>query len=362
MPGTNLTREEAQTRAALIDVDSYTVELDLTTSETTFASTTTIRFTSRETGASTFADLVDATVHEITLNGRSIDPASAYSDSRIQLDDLQPDNELVVKADCTYSHSGEGLHRFVDPVDDRVYTYSQFEVPDARRVYTTFEQPDLKSVFDFVVTAPENWVVVSNAPTPDPVADGAGKATWTFPTTKRMSTYITAIIAGEYHGVFDTYQGKFNEIPLGHYCRQSLVPYLDREELVKITSQSFDYFESAFDMAYPFEKYDQLYVPEYNMGAMENAGAVTLRDEYLPRSRQDRSFYEFRCSVILHEMAHMWFGDLVTMKWWDDLWLNESFAEWACYQAEAENTEFTDAWTGFANARKQTGYRADQLP
>ena len=363
MPGTNLTREEAQTRAALLDVESYAVELDLTTSETTFASTTTIRFTSREEGASTFADLVDATVHEITLNGRSIDPATAYVDSRIQLDDLAASNELVVKADCTYSHSGEGLHRFVDPVDNRVYTYSQFEVPDARRVFTTFEQPDLKSVFTFTVTAPENWVVVSNAPTPEPVpADGEGKAVWSFPTTKRMSTYITAIIAGEYHGVFDTYKGKFNEIPLGHYCRQSLVPYLDREELVKITSQSFEYFEDAFDMAYPFEKYDQLYVPEYNMGAMENAGAVTLRDEYLPRSRQPRSFYEYRCSVILHEMAHMWFGDLVTMKWWDDLWLNESFAEWACYQAEAENTEFTEAWTGFANARKQTGYRADQLP
>ena len=177
-----------------------------------------------------------------------------------------------------------------------------------------------------------------------------------------MSTYITAVVAGEYHGVFDTYQGQFGEIPLGLYCRQSLVEHLDREELVKITSQSFAFFEEKFAMAYPFEKYDQLFVPEYNMGAMENAGCVTLRDEYLPRSRQPRSFYEFRCSVITHEMAHMWFGDLVTMKWWDDLWLNESFAEWACYWCEAEATEFTDAWTGFANARKQTGYRADQLP
>lgn len=362
MPGTNLTRDEAATRAALLDVSSYAIDLDLTTGETTFASTTTLEFTCREPGSGTFADLVDATVHEITLNGRSLDPATAYADSRIRLDDLQESNTLVVRADCTYSNTGEGLHRFVDPADDRVYLYSQFEVPDARRVFTTFEQPDLKSVFTFTVTAPESWKVVSNAPTPEPVAQGDGTAVWSFPATERMSTYITAIVAGEYHEVLDVYEGKFGKIPLGHYCRQSLVEYMDTDVLVELTKQSFEFFEEKFDFPYPFHKYDQLYVPEYNMGAMENAGCVTLRDEYLPRSRQSRSFFEFRASVITHEMAHMWFGDLVTMKWWDDLWLNESFAEWACYWCEAEATEYTDAWTGFANARKQTGYRADQLP
>ncbi|WP_457110151.1 aminopeptidase N [Marmoricola sp. URHA0025 HA25] len=362
MPGTNLTREEAQTRAGLLDVASYTIELDLTTGEKTFASTTTLAFHCTQPGASTFADLVGATVHEITLNGVSLDPGQVYADSRIQLDGLAEDNVLVVRADCTYSHSGEGLHRFVDPADDRVYLYTQFEVPDARRVYTTFEQPDLKSVFTFRVTAPEQWKVVSNAPTPSPEPVGEGKAVWSFPPTKKMSTYVTALVAGEYHEVQDVYEGKNGQIPLGHYCRQSLVEFLDRDEVVKLTKQGFEFFEEAFDYPYPFEKYDQLYVPEYNMGAMENAGCITLRDEYLPRSRQPRSFYEFRCSVILHEMAHMWFGDLVTMKWWDDLWLNESFAEWACYHAEAEATEFIEAWTGFTNARKQTGYRQDQMP
>jgi aminopeptidase N len=364
MPGTNLTRDEARTRAQLLSVDSYTVELDLTTSDKTFESTTTIAFGCRKPGASTFADLVEANIREITLNGERLDPFEVYTDSRIRLDGLQESNELVVRAELPYSHSGEGLHRFVDPADDRVYTYSQFEVPDARRVFTTFEQPDLKGVFTFHVTAFDHWTVVSNAPTPEPEPLTAGKARWRFPTTKRMSTYITAIVAGEYHAAFDTYRGKFNEIPLGHYCRQSLVEYLERDldDLVTLTKQSFAFFEEQFDSPYPFEKYDQLYVPEYNMGAMENAGCVTLRDEYLPRSRQPRSFYEFRCSVISHEMAHMWFGDLVTMRWWDDLWLNESFAEWACYWCEAEATEFTDAWTGFANARKQTGYRQDQLP
>lgn len=368
MPGTNLTRDEATARAALIDVTSYTVDLDLTQAEQdgveTFGSTTTIAFTCREPGAQTFADLVDATVHEVTLNGVALDPAEVYADSRITLSGLQADNTLVVRADCTYSHTGEGLHHFVDPADGRVYLYSQFEVPDARRVFTTFEQPDLKAPFTFTVTAPAHWKVVSNAPTPEPTPSTTDTAVWSFPATKPMSTYITAIVAGDYYEVHDVYEGKFGTIPLGHYCRQSLKEFLDRDrdEIVLLTKQGFEFFEEAFDSPYPFEKYDQLYVPEYNMGAMENAGCVTLRDEYLPRSRQPRSFYEFRCSVILHEMAHMWFGDLVTMKWWDDLWLNESFAEWACYLAEAEATSYVDAWTGFTNARKQTGYRADALP
>ena len=362
MPGTNLTRDEARTRARLLDVDSYTVELDLTTGETHFGSTTTLRFRCSEPGASTFADLVGAEAPEIRLNGRVLDAATAYVDSRIELSGLEADNELVVTASLPYSRTGEGLHRFVDPVDDRVYTYAQFEVPDARRVFTTFEQPDLKSRFTFHVTAPESWTVVSNSPTPEPEAAGDGTARWRFAETLPMSTYITAVIAGDYHATHDVYEGRFGTIPLGHYCRQSLVPHLDVDKLVEVTRQGFAYFEDAFDMAYPFGKYDQLYVPEYNMGAMENAGAVTLRDEYLPRGRQDASFYEFRATVILHEMAHMWFGDLVTMTWWDDLWLNESFAEWACHQAAVEATEFDEAWTGFANVRKNWALRQDQLP
>jgi aminopeptidase N len=362
MPGTNLTRDEARARAAILDVDTYAVDLDLTTSETTFASTTVIRFSCSEPGASTFADLVDATVHAITLNGQPLDPGTAYRDNRIRLDDLRTENELRVVADCRYSRTGEGLHRFVDPADDRVYTYTQLEVADARRVYTTFEQPDLKATFTFTVTAPEGWKVVSNAATPQPVPAGDGQATWAFPMTEPMSTYITAIVAGEYHELLDSYAGKHGDIPLGHYCRQSMKDYLDTDELLEITRQGFAFFEEAFDYPYPFGKYDQLYVPEYNMGAMENAGCVTFRDEYLPRSRQVRSFYEQRANTILHEMAHMWFGDLVTMRWWDDLWLNESFAEWASHHAAVQATEYTEAWTGFTNARKNWAYRQDQLP
>ncbi len=362
MPGTNLTRQEAQTRAALLTVDSYTVELDLTRGPTTFGSTTVLRFACGEPGASTFADLVGASIQEITLNGVALDSSEVYADSRIRLEDLAADNELRVVAECPYSRTGEGLHRFVDPADDRVYTYTQFEVPDARRVYTTFEQPDLKAVFDFHVTAPEGWTVISNGETPEPRPLGEGRAVWEFPTTKRMSTYITALVAGEYHAVYDTYSGPHGDIRLGHFCRQSVVPHFDVEELIEITKQGFAFFEEAFDYPYPFGKYDQAYVPEYNMGAMENAGCVTFRDDYLPRSRQTHAFYEQRANTILHEMAHMWFGDLVTMRWWDDLWLNESFAEWAAHHSSAQATKYVDAWTGFTNARKNWAYRQDQLP
>jgi aminopeptidase N len=361
MPGTNLTRSEAAERARILSVDSYEVELDLTASETTFPSTTTIRFSCDEPGASTFADLVGAVVHEISLNGRPVD-VSAYADSRIELSGLAADNVLRVVADCAYSRSGEGLHRFVDPADDRVYLYTQFEVPDARRVFTTFEQPDLKASFIFSVTAPEDWQMVSNAatPTPTPVRDGVAR--WDFAATPRISTYITALIAGEYHVERDTYRGDFGEIPLGLFCRQSLAEHLDSDAILEVTRQGFALFEGAFAMGYPFGKYDQLFVPEYNMGAMENAGAVTFRDEYLFRSRQTVSAYESRANTILHEMAHMWFGDLVTMRWWDDLWLNESFAEWASHHAAATATQYSQAWTGFTNQRKNWAYRQDQLP
>ena len=361
MPGTNLTREEARTRASVISTESYDVELDLTLdSSERFGSVTTIRF-SATPGASTFADLVDAEISSITLNGEPVD-VSAYSDSRIALTGLAEQNELRVEATCRYSHSGEGLHRFVDPADGKVYLYTQFEVPDARRVFTTFEQPDLKATFDFHVTASADWAVVSNTATPEPVAAGDGTATWHFPTTEVMSTYITALVAGHYVSVHDTYSGAFGDIPLGIYCRQSLVEHLDSDDIFTITKQGFGFFESAFQMGYPFGKYDQLFVPEYNMGAMENAGCVTFRDEMIFRSRQTVAAYESRANTILHEMAHMWFGDLVTMKWWDDLWLNESFAEFAASHASANATRFTDAWTTFANQRKNWAYRQDQLP
>ncbi|MBT1585913.1 aminopeptidase N [Curtobacterium flaccumfaciens] len=361
MPGENLTRIEAQERAAVVAVQTYDVELDLTRGADSFGSTTRVRFTATA-GASTFIDAITKTVHSITLNGTALDVAAVNDGVRIQLDDLQEQNELVVVSDALYTNTGEGLHRFVDPVDDEVYLYSQFEVPDSRRMFAVFEQPDLKAEFSFTVTAPSRWQVVSNSPTPEPHVDG-DVATWAFPPTERISSYITALVAGPYEVVRDELTSRDGRtIPLGVFARKSLASYLDPEYVFDITKKGFAYFEEKFDVAYPFDKYDQLFVPEFNAGAMENAGAVTFTETYVFRSKVTDAIKERRVVTILHELAHMWFGDLVTMKWWNDLWLNESFAEWASTIATAEATEWTEAWTTFQAMEKSWAYRQDQLP
>ena len=358
----NVTRAEAAERATRISVDGYDVALDLTTGPDRFSSITTVAFRCSEPGTSTWIDLVAPEVTAINLNGIALDPADVFDGSRIRLDDLQAENVLIVHAQCQYMNTGEGLHRFVDPVDDEVYLYTQFESADARRVYACFEQPDLKAPFTLHVTGPDHWKVVSNAPTPEPVALGQGVARWDFPGTPRMSTYITALVAGPYSAVFDTYDGPHGSYPLGLYCRASLAEFLDPDDIFLLTKQGFAFFEEEFGIPYPFGKYDQLFVPEFNAGAMENAGCVTFREDYVFRSRVTDAAYEQRANTILHEMAHMWFGDLVTMSWWDDLWLNESFAEWASHYANVSATRYRDAWTTFSNLRKAWAYRQDQLP
>jgi len=362
VPGENLTRSEAQERRAIVDTASYEVTLDLTTGPEVFRSRSVVRFAAVE-GATTFIDLIAREVHSITLNGRVIDPSVALADSRIVLDGLAAENELIVEADCLYTNTGEGLHRFVDPVDGEVYLYSQFEVPDSRRVFAVFEQPDLKATFQFTVTAPAAWKVVSNSPTPEPASAGEGVATWEFAPTPRISSYITALIAGPYEATFSELTSSSGRvIPLGVYARKSLWQHLDADYVFEKTRQGFAYFEEKFQTPYPFEKYDQLFVPEFNAGAMENAGAVTFTETYVFRSKVTDAVKERRVVTILHELAHMWFGDLVTMKWWNDLWLNESFAEWASTIATAEATEWTEAWTTFNAMEKTWAYRQDQLP
>jgi aminopeptidase N len=362
VPGTNLTREEAQRRARLLTVDSYEIELDLSGAQEggSYRSVTTVRFDSAEAGAESFIDLVAPAVHRVELNGTALDVAAVFRDSRIALPHLHAGpNELTVVADCAYTNTGEGLHRFVDPVDQQAYLYTQFEVPDARRVFASFEQPDLKATFQFTVTAPDGWTVISNSPSPEPK-----DSVWHFEPTPRISTYITALIVGPYHSVHSSYEKGGQSVPLGVYCRPSLAQYLDSDAIFEVTRQGFDWFQEKFDYAYPFAKYDQLFVPEFNAGAMENAGAVTIRDQYVFRSKVTDAAYERRAETILHELAHMWFGDLVTMEWWNDLWLNESFATYtsvAC-QAYAPGSKWPNAWTTFANSEKTWAYRQDQLP
>ncbi|MEU5279628.1 aminopeptidase N [Streptomyces asoensis] len=362
MPGTNLTREEAQQRAKLLTVDSYEIDLDLSGAQEggTYRSVTTVRFDVAEGGSESFIDLVAPTVHEVTLNGDTLDADALFKDSRIALPGLlEGRNVLRVVADCAYTNTGEGLHRFVDPVDEQAYLYTQFEVPDARRVFASFEQPDLKATFRFTVKAPAGWTVVSNSPTPEPKDD-----VWAFEPTPRISSYITALVVGPYHSVHSVYEKDGQSVPLGIYCRPSLAEHLDSDAIFEVTRQGFEWFQEKFDYAYPFEKYDQLFVPEFNAGAMENAGAVTIRDQYVFRSKVTDAAYELRAETILHELAHMWFGDLVTMEWWNDLWLNESFATYtsiAC-QAYHPQSRWPHSWTTFANSMKTWAYRQDQLP
>ncbi len=367
MPGMNLTRAEARERAALIAVDSYQVNLDLTRGAEVFGSTTAVKFTAVP-GSSTFIDAVTERVHRVTLNGRELDPSQVSDGVRIQLPDLAAANELLVVAEAPYMNTGEGLHRFVDPVDDEVYLYTQFEVPDSRRMFAVFEQPDLKASFSFTVTAPAHWDVVSNSPTPVPVAaapgaDGAARSVWEFTPTPRLSSYVTALIAGPYESVRSEYTSPEGWVtPLGLFARRSLMQYLDAENIFELTRQGFEFFEAQFGCPYPFEKYDQLFVPEFNAGAMENAGAVTILEGYVFRGKVTDAQVERRAITVLHELAHMWFGDLVTMRWWNDLWLNESFAEYMSHLAAVENTRFDHAWTTFASVEKSWAYRQDQLP
>jgi aminopeptidase N len=364
----NLTRADAQARAALLQVADYTVALDLTDGggltrgkagpgESTFATDVTVRFSCREPGASSWIDFVGAEVRSATLNGAALPVSDYREDDGIALPDLAAENELRISALGRYMNTGEGLHRFVDPVDGHVYLYSQFETADCKRLFACFDQPDLKARYTLTVTAPEDWEVISNA-VAEPVENGVHR----FATTERLSTYLVALIAGPYASWHDTYSDDGGDIPLGLYCRASLAQHMDAERLFRETKQGFGFFHESFGVRYPFGKYDQLFVPEFNAGAMENAAAVTFLEDYVFRSRVTRPVYERRAETVLHEMAHMWFGDLVTMRWWDDLWLNESFATFASVLCQAAAPEYTKAWTTFANVEKSWAYRQDQLP
>jgi aminopeptidase N len=412
----NLTREQAVERAALVTVDNYRITLDLTDGEGnpgehTFRSTTTVEFEALA-GADTYIDIAADSIHSATLNGRDIDVSGYDESTGIPLQGLSDHNVLVVDADCRYSNTGEGLHRFVDPVDGEVYLYSQFETADAKRMFACFDQPDRKATFEVTVTAPSHWEVISNGATVSADGDGshplssreqqitemtaAGLSNQeiaerlsvsvrtveghlyrlatkragnghvarrhTFATTPRMSTYLVALIAGPYARWDDAYSDEHGDIPLGLFCRKSLAEFMDAERLFTQTKQGFSFYHNNFGAPYAFGKYDQLFVPEFNAGAMENAGAVTFLEDYVFRSKVTRASYERRAETVLHEMAHMWFGDLVTMQWWDDLWLNESFATFASVLCQAEATEYTEAWTTFANVEKSWAYRQDQLP
>ncbi|MFF7180497.1 aminopeptidase N [Streptomyces sp. NPDC008121] len=350
-----LTRDEAQTRAQLLDVQHYAVELDLTTGDDTFASATVIRFTTRTTG-DTFVELKPETLHSATLDGTPLDP-TALTGNRLPLTGLTAgEHELRIEAAMRYSRTGEGMHRFTDPTDGATYVYTQLFMEDVQRVFPAFDQPDLKAVFEMTVRAPEDWTVLSNGIT-EQQPDGR----WTAAPTPLLSTYLVCVAAGPWHSVRTEHAG----LPFGIHCRRSLAPHLDADadEILDVTKACFDRFHTMFEEPYPFDSYDQAFVPEFNASAMENPGLVTFSDEFVYRSAVTDTERQTRAMVIAHEMAHMWFGDLVTLRWWDDIWLNESFAEYMGYQTINDATRrFPDTWVDFAVSRKAWGYDADQRP
>jgi len=359
VPGLNLSRAEAKDRADHLYVNSYVVTLDVTKGEETFYSKSEVSFTCNKPGYGTFIDAVGRSVISATLNGALVDTKN-FDGETIFLTNLAAENLLVIEIEAEYSKSGEGLQRSVDPSDGEIYLYSQGETAHIRNMFPCFDQPALKATFSLTVTTPGHWEAVSNNPVESKTTKG-DLVEWKFSTTPRIATYLDALIAGPYSSVHDLYKGE-KEIPLGIYCRKSMMQYLDPEDIFLITKQGFEYFEKTFGLAYPFEKYDQIAVVDFNFGAMENAGAVTFREDVLVfRSHVPEKSYLSRANTILHEMAHMWFGDMVTMSWWDDLWLNESFAEWSSYLALSEATRFTGAWSEFNCARKNWAYRQDQL-
>ena len=357
----NITQAEAKARAGLIRNVSYQVSVLINPTQDTFVCQSTVSFSASEQ-SSTWIDLIAPEVTAINLNGVDLKPSEIFDGARISLTNLKEQNLLNITANCAFMNTGEGLHKHTDPQDGEVYLYTQFEVADSRRFMPVFEQPDIKATLKLSVTAPSHWTAISNAPTPTPTEVDSKTSKWEFKETKKISSYLFALCAGPYEKYSDQFVGEFGTYPFGIYVRKSLKEFLDAAEIFEITKQGFTWFESKFKVGYPFEKYDQVFVPEFNAGAMENAGCVTFRDEYVFRSRTTKTAYESRANTILHELAHMWFGDLVTMRWWNDLWLNESFAEWAAHWASTGATKYNEAWTLFHVQRKAWAYRQDQLP
>lgn len=373
MSNENLQRDEAAKRSALISTHSYDVSLDVRLAADPdvpgYPSRSIINFSASEPGSSTFLDFVSSDVHSVFLNGKGLPLAEVVDGARIRLDNLQAENQVTVTGTALYSRSGEGMHRFVDPADGQCYLYTQYEPADARRVFANFEQPDLKAEFTFHVMAPSAWQIASNGVETTRIQLTSDPATsrWDFAATKDMSTYITSVLAGPYFKAEDSWSktlddGTRLEVPMALYCRASMAPSFDTDELFKLTKQGLDFFNELFDFPYPWGKYDQAFVPEYNLGAMENPGLVTFTESYIFTSRATDSQYQARANTLMHEMAHMWFGDLVTMQWWDDLWLKESFADYMGTLGVDRATNWDTAWVNFANNRKAWAYLQDQLP
>ena len=381
---TNLRHEEAAWRASVCQVTSSHVAIDVTTaidpSEVAFTVHCRMHLHIRRPVEGLWVDFVGQGVDSVSIDGRLV--AVIWDGARIALPVLDPGGHVVeIGAHGLYSNSGQGLHRFHDPVDGATYLYTHFEPSDARRAWPVMEQPDLKTRFFLEVTHPRGWTVISNA---CPEADGSsahlsadpadadgGDAgvdveVTSFVASKPLPSYLTALAAGPWHRVTGRWISPSRQgltIPLSWSCRSSLADHLDASELLDLTRAGLDFYDRAYDYGFPWDSYDSVLVPEYNLGAMENPGCVTFNEDlYLFRGPVTRSQRAGRANTILHEMCHMWFGDLVTPAWWEDTWLKESFADHQGTWAEAEAAGFTEAWVSFASTRKAWAYLEDSRP
>ena len=352
----NLTRDEAVARASRVSNCTYTLRLELGEKQATYSGDITITFDDSGTGDLQL-DHRGKVLHSLVVNGHELQPT--FSDYRIRIPgaNLQPSNTVHIRYENEFDHAGDGFHQFIDPADGEEYLYSNFEPYAAHRLFPCFDQPDLKATYQFSAVAPADYVVVANGGLVSVEPQSDGRRLHTFASCGPFSTYLFAVIVGRYHRVTEQHR----DVEMGLLCRKSMVEHLDTDELFEVTRQGLDFYGEFFAVPYPWGKYDQLFVPEFNAGAMENVAAVTHNEYMVFRDPPTRAQRRERAEVILHEMAHMWFGNLVTMRWWDDLWLNESFATYMSYLCVDRATKFDTAWLDFNSAMKNWAYRQDQL-
>jgi aminopeptidase N len=366
----DITRSQTARRARLLRLREHYITLDLTRGEEVFRSESVIRFDCTRPGASSHADLIAKRVLQITLNGEPLDPAVSYDGSRVTLPALRASNELRVVADCAYTRTGTGMHRSTDPADGGVHVYGKFTPAYARTAFACFEQPDLKTPFIITVIAPPQWAVLSNQPPspggqPAATAEGGNHpaATHSFLATPPLPTFATTVVAGDFHVSRSTHvMPGGREIPLELACRASLAGQVNATAVFDVTAAGLDFYADLLGVDYPFSKYGHAFVPEFSAGATEDPGCVLMSESFLPVPGKTAADAEMRTMVILHEMAHMWFGNLVTMQWWDDLWLSESFAEFCGHDASVRLGLFPNAWATFSVGRKAWGIAQDRLP
>ena len=352
-----LSRDEAQRRSEVVSAVEYELHLDLQAGADRYHGEVVIRFSFSGTQG-IFLDHRGDVIETFEVNGTAVEPQSNGYRIKLPAAILEPRNEIRIVFEHTFDHAGDGFHRFVDPEDGGEYLYTNFEPYAAHRLFPCFDQPDIKATYDLVVDAPTTWTIIANATRTTERDLGDERTRRTFARTAPFSTYLFAVVAGPYASFGDVHHG----MPIGLYCRRSLASLIEADEIFEITKQGLDFYAEYFDHPYPFGKYDQVFAPEFNIGAMENVGVVIHADRLIFREPPTENDRLSRADIILHEMAHMWFGNLVTMRWWNDLWLNESFATYIAAVATAEATRFGDnAWLAFNAGMKTWAYRQDQL-